>query len=292
MIRQIVHIWLVTHIMRLRGARMVWTAHDPEPHRSPINAALFHGWSGWLWRHYRRHMLKRVDGVLLMSESHRATVRANFSSDRNVPMAVVPHPHYRGQYLDTITRQDARGLHGIEGDTPVVAFIGALREYKNPDGLLNAFHQMSRDAVLLMAGSTESDHHSHLYEELAARDGRVKLTCGFVPDDELQDWFRAADLVILPYRKVTNSGSAHLALSFDLPVLVPDEPIFVELERLVGGDWVRRYSGELSGPIIEDALTWIRQPRPAAPDLSEIDWQTIAGRTLDFYKSVARPGRA
>ncbi|MDY7008651.1 MAG: hypothetical protein SWX82_33215 [Cyanobacteriota bacterium] len=51
-------------------------------------------------------------------------------------------------------------------------------------------------------------------------DSRIKLKFGFVPDKKLQEYFRAANFVVLPFKDILNSGNALLALSFDCPVLV------------------------------------------------------------------------
>lgn len=286
-LRQVAQVALVTLLLKARGARLVWTAHDPSPHAADINTALTQGWTARLWRAYRAMMIKRIDGVLLLSESHRASLIAATPALADVPMAVVPHPHYLGQYLDTIGREAARLRMHLAPDTPVFAFVGSLRAYKNPDGLLRAFAKLDEPAALLIAGAPENSVQAAELTALAAADPRVRLHLGFVPDDALQHWLRAADIAVLPYRRVTNSGSAHLALSFDLPVLVPDEPVFRELEAMVGPDWVMRFPDALDEEDLARAIKQLRHPRPTRPDLSALDWSTIADRTLAFFRRVA-----
>lgn len=287
LLRQVSYVLAVSLILRLRRTRFVWTAHDPQPHDSPMNAALTSGWTRWLWALYRPLMTSLVDGVLLLSESHRGLVIARAPNLRRKPMAVVHHPHFRGQYPDSIGREAARVKLGIPPHARVAAFVGSLKAYKNPDGLIRAFAALQEDAVLLVAGAAETTDYAGVLASLAARDPRIRLSCEFVPDSELQIWLRAADLAVLPYRRVTNSGSAHLALSFDLPVLVPDEPVFRELEALVGPEWVRRFSGDLDADDLSAALGWAKRPSPSKPDLSALDWDEIVGRTLAFLRRVA-----
>jgi beta-1,4-mannosyltransferase len=284
-LRQVVSVIAIAIATKARNGKIVWTVHDPQPHRSPLNNRLFGGWTGRLWKHYQRFLIPKVDGIFLMSASHRSLVAATHPVLENIPTTMVPHPHYLGQYPDSVSRAEARRKLGVEDDRPVLAFVGSLRVYKNPGGLMQAFSQLNVDAVLVVAGATETPEEAAALKDLAAQDPRIELHDRFVPDDELQYWLRAADLSVLPYRRVTNSGSAHLALSFDLPVLVPDEPVFEELENLVGARWVKRFNGDLSADHLAAAIAWARGPK-LRPDLSALDWQIIADQTALFYRSV------
>lgn len=287
-LKQAFHVLATISALKLRGTKVVWTAHDPQPHRSPLNEWLFHPSTSKSWQSYERKTLSAVDGVLLMSASHRPAIIERAPRIASVPMEVVPHPHYLGQYPDNVDRAAARGGLGIEQSATVAAFVGSLRVYKNPEGLISAFAKVPGDVILLVAGEAETPERAEFLQRLAEADPRVRLQIGFVPDDDLATWLRAADLSVLPYSKVTNSGSAHLALSFDLPVLVPDEPVFRELEQLVSPTWVRRYEGPISPEAIADALTWARSARGSKPDLTPLDWDTIAEQTLGFYKRVSK----
>ena len=285
-LRQVGYVVATTLALKARGARLVWTAHDPAPHQSPLNHRLFNGWTRLVWRAYHRLMLTMIDGVLLLSESHRQPIVDAIPRLGRVPMAVTPHPHYRGRYPDDVDKRTARARLGIPADIPVLAFVGSLRAYKNPIGLMEAFTAYAGDALLVIAGATETAEEAAMLEARAATDARIRLHDAFVSDDDLQYWLRAADLSVLPYQRVTNSGSAHLALSFDLPVLVPDEPVFRELEALVGDGWVRRFAGELSSDHLRNAIAWVRQPREPSPDLSSLDWDKIAEGTIRFYRQL------
>jgi beta-1,4-mannosyltransferase len=278
---------LIAAAVKARGGKVVWTVHDPSPHRSPLNRRLFEGGIGWLWRIYQKFMVQKVDGIFLMSAGHKQLVTMAYPALRDVPSTLVRHPHYLGQYPDTVSKQGARKKLGIRQDAIVFAFVGSLRVYKNPDGLMRAFSQLPGDTVLLVAGASETQEQGETLRRLADCDQRIILHDCFVGDHELQLWLRSADVSVLPYRRVTNSGSAHLALSFDVPVLVPDEVVFKELEELVGDRWIKRFSGELSATHLADAIAWSREVR-TRPDLSALGWDGIAEQTVRFYRSLLR----
>jgi beta-1,4-mannosyltransferase len=116
-----------------------------------------------------------------------------------------------------------------------------------------------------------------------------------VDRDRVQYFLRAADLVVLPYTEILNSGSALLALSFDRPILVPAIGAIPELYELAGGDWVRLYEGELTPELLSDAMRWAKQRSPDefehAP-LDALDWNRLARLTLEAFRSVCDEQRA
>ena len=124
-------------------------------------------------------------------------------------------------------------------------------------------------------------------------DPRVRLDLRFLPDDELPTLLAAADLVVLPYRRIQNSGSAILALSANRPVLVPDLGAMRELQADVGGEWVRLYDGELAAEDLLASLDWACAPiREDALDVSSYDWDAIAESTMEAFEEFRQKSRA
>lgn len=287
LLRQVVQILIVSALLKLRGAKIVWTAHDPTPHESGFNRSLFTGWTSRLWRLYRSVIAPRIDGIILLSASHLSAIKQTVPSVADLPLTVISHPHYLGQYPDTVSRSAARARLRLGDSSCAFGFVGGLRSYKNPDGLIQAFSGVKKDAVLLVAGAAEDLDYERRIFLLASKDTRVLLNLGFVAAHDLQLWLRALDLVVLPYREATNSGSAYLALSFDVPVLVPDLPVFRELEQSVGSGWIRRYQGSLSADILDDAASWVRtEARSKSPDLTQLSWESTAHQYRSFYDRV------
>jgi glycosyltransferase involved in cell wall biosynthesis len=99
--------------------------------------------------------------------------------------------------------------------------------------------------------------------------------------------FAACDLVVLPYREILNSGTAMLALSYDRPVLLPDQGATGDLAAAVGPAWVRTYPGVMDPATLVDALAWARtQTRPSVAPLDPFEWSAIATATLGAYRRV------
>jgi glycosyltransferase involved in cell wall biosynthesis len=231
-----------------------------------------------------------VDGVIHPSEAGQRLVEARFPALAARPNAVIPIGHFRGSYPDRVSRAEARVSLGIPARARVPAFVGLLRGYKNVPHLVRTVRALSAgpdELVLLVAGAPQPRAVADEVRAAAGDDPRIRLALGHVPDDGVQEYLRAADLVVLPFRDITNSASALLALSFDCPVLVPALGAMGELRDLAGADWVRTYQGELTPALLEAALAWARGPRDRrSPDLGALGWARIAERTLALYRAT------
>ena len=140
--------------------------------------------------------------------------------------------------------------------------------------------------MLLVAGMFKLDETRPEFDSLVAADPRVKVFGGFIENDEMQLYLEAADIVVLPYREILNSGSAILALTFDRPVLLPAQGSMTELARETGSDWVLTYEGQLSAAILADALAAAKTKRGQSPSLAHLDWRGIAEQTLGIYSTL------
>jgi glycosyltransferase involved in cell wall biosynthesis len=151
--------------------------------------------------------------------------------------------------------------------------------------LIGTFRALpDRDVRLVVAGRPNSSELGRAIRAAAGEDERIILRLEFVPDDDIQVYLKAADLVALPFLDVLNSASALLALSFDRPVLVPARGSMAELQHTVGADWVRVYPGTLDADELARSLAWIAEPRAPEAPLDPYDWPAIGQSTADAYK--------
>jgi len=167
-----------------------------------------------------RAVLGLASQIVVQSTSEQATVKELLPDSR---VEVVPHPLYDLFAEQPITRDAARASLGIEPDTPVLLFFGFVREYKGLRYLVDALPAVRRefpDVRLLVVGEFWEDRR--IYERQIASlglDDAVRLVDQYVPNEEVARYFRAADLVTLPYASATQSGVLQLALGFGLPVV-------------------------------------------------------------------------
>ena len=187
------------------GYRIVWTIHNALPHE--------------------RHPADRLVRWILMRAArtavHSRAARQALPPGGHLP-TVVPHGNYVGAYPDTVTRDEARRRLDLEPGDRVLVCFGQVRGYKGLADLVQAFRAIDDPRLrLVIAGRAPVAADAEAVRGLAAGDSRIRLHLRFVPDDEVQVFFRAADFVVLPYRQVLTSGAAILALSFGQPLVVP-----------------------------------------------------------------------
>lgn len=232
--------------LRRRGVRVVWTLHNRLPHELEFpdaEAALY------------RLLADRVDIVHVMSESTPDVIAdiCTLDPDR---VRVIPHPSYDGVYASAVTRTQARRSFGLDEQSVAVLFLGQLRPYKGIDTLLDAVRAVpvrrdGRPLALLLAGSATPEAQAEIMRRLPP-DVHSVVEFGFVPDGDVARWYAAADVTVLPYRAILNSGSAHLAASFRVPVLLPGE---AHLHAQFGAQpWVHLYDMSRSDAAIAEAL--------------------------------------
>ncbi len=138
----------------------------------------------------------------------------------------VPHPVYDfgcpGR--ERKTPLEARRTLGLDPKAKLVLFFGFIKPYKGVVHLIDAAgalqDEFGEDLRILIVGDIYGDRRPYL-QRIAASPGKsiIQLIDGFVPDEVVEDYFVAADLVVLPYVSATQSGIVQIAYHYDLPVV-------------------------------------------------------------------------
>jgi glycosyltransferase involved in cell wall biosynthesis len=220
--------------------------------------------------------------------------------------AIVVHTeHGRRRLTDELGIDPARVhviAHGVLGhlaerppsappakpEQPLVLCFGLMRPYKGIDVLLRAWRGIE-DAELWIVGLPRMD----IAPLRSAAPPGVRFDARFIPESELPDWFRRADLVVLPYREIDQSGVLFTALAFGKPLLLSDAGGFSEMEatgaaRIVPvGDSAALHRALRA--LLDEPAALVEMGRSArAAAEGEYAWGTIARRTLDLYEFLLR----
>jgi glycosyltransferase involved in cell wall biosynthesis len=269
---------------RLRGARLVWTAHELKPHDLVLPEIERAFWSA---------LLRRVDAWISLSLRGLELTRERYPELAALPSCVVPQGHYRSVHPQPAAREEARRRLGLPPQARVIAHFGQLRPYKNVPHLIRVARSL-RDPELVLLVAGRLSRRAELHDELRAAAGgdpRVRLLPRHLGDEELRLLIGAADLLAFPFRDILHSSSALLGLSLDRPVLLPALGAMPELAEQVGPEWVRLYPGEIDAAALGAALDWaLAARRPARAPLERFDWVRVAAATLDLYaRAIAAP---
>lgn len=237
--------------------------------------------------------LSRRQRWLLEWVDRRVTLRIRLNRATPIPAG---HPHatiLHGSYRDWF----AKVPHGPHVPGRLLLF-GLIRRYKGTDALVDAFTDTAGQLPALslrVVGRPTSTELAHRLRDAARRDDRISLVLTFLSDQALVSEIDAAELVVLPYPHMHNSGTVLAALSLNRPVLVPDNEVNRELAREVGRGWVFRFPGELSGADLLKTVRELRAHPPATPPaLGARHWADAAADHVQAYRRAialrTRPG--
>ncbi|PPH44526.1 hypothetical protein C5D09_13115 [Rathayibacter sp. AY1C9] len=246
--------------LALQRIPLVRTVHNLHPHELGPAA--------------ERRSLARVDRATdLFVRLNPTTVAPG-----RAPAVTVLHGHYRDQFAQHPLPEREHGR---------VLYFGIIRPYKGVVELMDVFRGVEDDSLSLHVVGSPSTGQRELVEERAARDTRVRTTLRRVDDAEMVDEIGRAELIVLPYREMHNSGSILVALSLGRPILVPRTPTNTALAEEVGSDWVIEYDGELTPELITAALERTRaRPPEGLPALSGRDWDVLGLQLKKAYEGA------
>jgi len=194
--------------------------------------------------------------------------------------------------------EEAKRLLGIPPDARVVLFFGHVEWRKGLERLIQAFDLLAvdySDLYLVIAGTANEDFspYQRLIAKLRARD-RVVVHLGWIEFSEMQRYFNAAFVVVLPYRRISQSGVIQLAYAYRRPLVVANVGGIAEVisEDATG---VVAASGEpadladavrqlLSSP--DEAIRMGERGRVLAE--TKYSWSGVAREVSEYYRLVCR----
>jgi glycosyltransferase involved in cell wall biosynthesis len=266
--------------LRALGIRLVWTVHNAVPHEPETADDI--AVSRLLARDAAHKIVHGENAIEELAAIGADTLR----------LSVIPHGAYSGTYPEADRTESRRTLDLPEG-ARIVMFFGQIRPYKGLEDLIPAWDEATAGdwvgtvPFLLIAGRCDDDaERARLTHQLAARTGR--FDAGYTPHEHVPLYFAAADVVVLPFRQVTTSGSAVLALSLRRPIVAPRLGALRDLPQDVGflyerGDLATALAQALSATPQELA----EQGEAARRYADSLSWDRIAAATLDVYRQAA-----
>lgn len=274
---------VVMLLARLRGKRVIVTAHNVAPHER-----------GRVKRWLNGAVLRLAHHIIVHAERNRAAlIEQGFDA---AAISVVPMGAQRMPGMVTAGERRARARRqlGIESDARVVLLFGNLRPYKGVDVLLRAA-SLARGRVpgirVLIAGALWKDcpDPRDLASELGLED-TVMLRTGYVPDEDVAALFDAADVVAFPYTHFDGQSAAGaLALSAGRAMIVSDVGGLPELVRdgraIVPAGEPAALADALTAVLLDDGLR-AKLEADAEAVRAGLSWSDIGARTAEVYRRV------
>jgi glycosyltransferase involved in cell wall biosynthesis len=280
---------------RFLGKRIVLTAHN-------VNAGRRDCKDTFLNRLTLRIQYLLADHIFVHTQRMKLELLVEFGV-QGAQVTVIPYGINNAVPNTHLTPAEARQRLGIQNSEKTILFFGRITPYKGLEYLLPAFQQMLArrdDYRLIIAGRPDSSENywGTIQEQLRefVHSGRVLLKSEFIPDDQTEVYFKAADALVLPYRHIYQSGILFLGYSFGLPVLAADVGSLKDeiVEGKTGFVFRPADPADMARTIeryfASDLFANLSSRRPQIQDYvkERHSWQTVGQVTMEIYTSLLR----
>jgi len=205
--------WSIAKLVSRSDLRVMYIIHNVAPHE-PLP------WDIWL----ARKVLQAGEAYIVQSTNEKQRLETLLPGASSV---LCPHPifsQFAGEY--ELSKDEARDRLGIKVEDPLLLFFGIVRPYKGLKNALQAISILKQEGIaiqLLVAGEFWEDIAE--YETLITNMGltdQIIIDNRYIPNEEVEHFFSAADIFIAPYTGGTQSGSVKIAMSFNLPIVATE----------------------------------------------------------------------
>jgi glycosyltransferase involved in cell wall biosynthesis len=232
---------------------------------------------------------RAIDAAVAMSESVLSDLR-QFRTD--IPAALNPHPLF-DNFGATLSKDVARKKLGLGDPAGVILFFGFIRAYKGLDLLIEAFGAEDMRKLklrLVIAGEFYED--SSRYMELVRKyklQDEIIFFDRFINDNEVKDFFSAADLVVQPYKDATQSGVTQICYHFEKPMVVTDVGGLKEIVPDGSCGYVVKPQSDEICNAIKDFFISDRKEffiENIRHEKTRFGWDRMTGKVLDLFKNI------
>ena len=287
---------LLVWYYRLCGRRIVMTVHNVNVRKRDGNDSAFN--RATLRIQYRacEHLFVHTD------EMKRDLIDSFAVSEKKV--SVIPFG-INSTVPDTgLASEEARARLGLALDDQVLLFFGNIAPYKGVEFLVAAMEAIENrlprvHAIIAGRPKGAESYWRGLNEriEAAGLGSRIIRHIEYIPDEDTETFFKAADLLVLPYTRVFQSGVLFLAYNFGLPVIAADiasmKDDIVEgetgyvFEPGSGEDLATKIESYFASPLYADLSEARSRIRQYAAE--RYSWAKVAAITNAIYSALLAP---
>lgn len=234
------------------------------------------------------YYLKGHDGFIVLCNSVRDDLLKIMPDAKYI---VSPHPIY-SNFGDRIPRKEAASALGLDPDKKTLLFFGLIREYKGLDILIEAFSRLDSTYQLLIGGEAYGsfERYRTLIDSSPNKE-RIFLHNRFISDSDVNKFFCASDLCVLPYRSATQSGISSIAYHFDLPMVTTSVG---GLKEMIGDAGTGIVTDEITPDAIVSAIkeffgnAELRAGciRKIAEEKARLSWSAFCSNLIEFYNRL------
>jgi len=206
-------------LTKILGMKVVYTIHDIV---SFENKKSNNRWSNWIYM---------KSDKILTHNSFSKKIFDNYYTAPKYGVDIIPHGNYIPFLHIQKDKNKSRDRLSIPKDRTVLLFFGMIKKVKGLEVLLESLNNVvdkNPNVLLVIAGRTWENDFSY-YQEIIDKNSLSDFCLihnKFIPHDDVKHYYAASDLVVLPYKRIYQSGVLMMSLSYEKAVLVSDlEPL-------------------------------------------------------------------
>lgn len=276
--------FVILSICKIRRKKIVITVHNVLPHEN----------------NKMNNFLNKA--ILILGDKfivHNKKNKENLSNLYNIPkdkISIIPHGILEVVSIKDISKKEAREHLKIPQNKRIILHFGNIRNYKGLDVLLESLkfiREEIEDVILITAGKPWENWEK--YEKIIRNDSISDIIIkklDFIPPSEVEYYFSAADVVVLPYKYFdSQSGVGALALPFKKPLIVTNVgglPDFVKDERVIAKPNNSEDLARVIIKVLKDDDILRKLSRDSEELLKKYNWDEIAKKTIKLYAHLGR----
>jgi D-inositol-3-phosphate glycosyltransferase len=271
--------------VKILFGKVVLTVHDVSSFSNSSNSSII-----------SKLVYKLTDRIIThnkFSVSEIINMNANLSSC----ISIIPHGNFIPFINIQYDKEKSKEQLGIPNNRRVLLFFGMIKKVKGLEILLSALKgvvNQNPDVLLVIAGKLWENDFS-AYQKIIDENNLseyILLHTKFIPEEDVEHYYCASDLVVLPYKKIYQSGVLMMTLSYERPALVSDLPPLKEIISdnengfLFKTENVSDLIAKLNSILDNQAL--LEQVRIKGTELvnTKYDWGEIGRQTKQAYQSL------
>ena len=212
---------LLTLYYRLLGKKIILTVHN-------VNTSRRDSKDSALNRQTLRFQYRQADHIFVHTQEMKQELSKEYCVNES-QVTVIPFGINNSVPNTDLSSIEAKERLGLRKEDKTILFFGNIAPYKGLEYLVSAYQQIAAkrsDYKLIIAGRPKGfeQYWTQVQEMIRAdvQKGKIILRKEYIPDEETEVFFKAADVLALPYRYIYQSGVLFLGYSFGLPVLAAD----------------------------------------------------------------------
>jgi len=270
---------ILIKLLKKIGYKIVWTIHD-------IHEAAFNKFSE---KEKLKWLYQNVNYKFLHYKANIAQLKNNLNVKvKNVE--IIYHPYF--VYPNNILRDDARKILGLHKNKKVLLSLGLIKKYKGLRYLTKAMEKFGNEYICLIVGKGKDRNILKFIKKKEKMIKNIILIDEYIHDENLQIYFNACDVVVLPYESITTSGVVLLAYSFHRPVIttnlggLSEVVVNGQTGLLIPPKNVTSLTNAMKKIFIMDYIKMGENAYNLA--MEKFSWEKLAEQTIKIYEKIIR----